>query len=61
MESKNYTCCFCTGKFAGYGNSPYPLQLDGLCCNACHTMYVIPARFYKAKETHYNEQRDKDK
>lgn len=39
-------CCLCGIKFSGWGNNPYPLGKKDTdeCCDACNSMYVVPAR-----------------
>lgn len=51
---KNYTCCICGKTFYGYGNNPYPLKEDGLCCDNCNEK-VIEARLEKLKEKDYEK------
>lgn len=43
-------CCICNIKFEGYGNNPYPIKDEGVCCFWCNLKYVIPARLRKLKE-----------
>lgn len=42
MKEKQ-TCCICKKEFIGYGNSPWPLKEEGLCCDECNVK-VIYAR-----------------
>lgn len=44
MEKDNKECCICGKSFIGWGNNPYPLKRDGLCCDKCNNEKVIPAR-----------------
>ena len=39
-----HTCCICGKEFEGYGNNPYPVAEDGVCCDDCNMNKVIPAR-----------------
>lgn len=39
-----HTCCICGREFEGYGNNPYPVKDDGVCCDDCNVNAVIPAR-----------------
>ena len=49
-EEKNapIVCCICGAMINGRGNNPAPLVTDGspdgVCCDQCNYMYVIPAR-----------------
>lgn len=46
-------CCICGKEIEGYGNNPYPIKQDGLCCDSCNINIVIPARIneiYRKKE-----------
>ena len=36
-------CDICGKTFYGYGNNAWPVK-DGICCNECNSIYVIPAR-----------------
>lgn len=55
MEKRTYTCCLCSETCEGNGNSPYPLQLDGMCCDKCNAVLVVPERLRRAKEAERNE------
>jgi len=48
LETK-FTCCICDNIFQGYGNNPEPISddEDGVCCDNCNGMYVIPLRMLK--------------
>lgn len=39
-------CCICNKEIHGYGNSPYPvnMELNAKCCDTCAATVVIPAR-----------------
>jgi hypothetical protein len=43
-ELKDQTCGICQKKYDGFGNNPYPINLDR-CCDDCNVKYVIPRRF----------------
>lgn len=49
MEKKK--CCICGKVFIGWGNNPYPIKKDGVCCDSCNHEKVIPARIIAL---HYN-------
>ena len=38
-----WQCVICDEHFTGYGNNADPVK-DGICCDACNTNSVIPAR-----------------
>lgn len=37
-------CCICGKFFIGWGNNPWPVKDDGVCCDGCNMMYVVPKR-----------------
>lgn len=37
-------CCICGEWFNEWGNNPWPIKLDGSCCDRCNNEAVIPAR-----------------
>ena len=37
-------CCICGKEFEGWGNNPWPVKSEGLCCDDCNMEHVIPAR-----------------
>ena len=41
-----FTCSICGNRFIGFGHNPYPVTKgeEDLCCSACDSLYVIPAR-----------------
>jgi len=39
MEAIN-ECVLCAEYFVGYGNNPYPLAEEGLCCDDCNNDVV---------------------
>lgn len=41
--NEKHVCCICGKEFIGFGNNPYPLKEEGLCCNKCNEK-VIEAR-----------------
>ena len=43
-------CCICGQVFVGYGNDPWPVRMEGQCCNDCNMDQVIPARMLMLKE-----------
>lgn len=42
MEKR--VCCICGKVIEGWGNDPYPVRDEGVCCYECNVKYVIPAR-----------------
>ena len=46
LKRNKYECCICSKEYYGFGNNPYPLSADTKhrCCDACNSIYVIPAR-----------------
>lgn len=38
-------CCICGKSFIGYGNNPAPVKSEGVCCDDCNRLVVIPKRF----------------
>lgn len=47
--NEKHICCICNEEFIGFGNNPWPLKEDGLCCDECN-MKVIEARLENLKE-----------
>ena len=43
------TCILCGKKIVGPGNNPQPLVQEGVCCDSCNYIKVIPARFGRLK------------
>ena len=41
---KEFTCCICGKVVNEFGNNPYPYKKEGICCNSCNLIYVIPSR-----------------
>ena len=46
-----HKCCICGEPVEGYGNNPFPVRVEGECCDKCNAEVVIPARIEKMKET----------
>ena len=44
MSNEVKKCCICGAEFKGWGNNPWPVKLEGECCDDCNTMKVVPAR-----------------
>lgn len=34
------TCCICGSLFNGFGNNPWPIKNEGICCNACNEIVI---------------------
>lgn len=56
---KPLKCCICGDKIQGYPNNPWPIMLDGVCCDACDILVVLPARIRRLKgaDKNVNENR----
>ena len=39
-EKEEHVCCLCGKKFLGYGNNPYPLKKEGVCCDECNKKVI---------------------
>ena len=50
-ESKE-VCCICGEPLDGNGNDPTPVAVEGSCCDACQTKFVIPARIEAGKKSY---------
>jgi hypothetical protein len=50
-----YECVLCDDEFEGYGNNPYPVKREGVCCDSCNMTRVIPARFAQHQEDEMRE------
>jgi len=37
-------CCFCKKDVGPYGNNPFPVAEEGLCCDSCNISIVVKAR-----------------
>ena len=45
MDKDNQNvCCICHKPIEGYGNNPFPVCDDGVCCDKCNIEIVIPKR-----------------
>lgn len=46
MENEFYVCCICKKAFNGWGNNPYPVDInpDHKCCDTCNNEIVVPTR-----------------
>lgn len=47
-DSETKICCICGKEFKGWGNNPWPVKEDGVCCDECNQNEVIPARLEKS-------------
>lgn len=45
-----FKCCICGKKIIGYGNDPWPVKMDGECCDECNITHVVLARIIKLKD-----------
>lgn len=50
-----FKCCICNKEFKGYGNNPYPFMDNGICCDACNYLKVIPLRMRLVEEEKKDE------
>lgn len=41
---KKINCCICGKEIKRYGNNPWPIKKEGLCCDECNLEVVIPTR-----------------
>ena len=55
-EVKTQTCCLCGKEFKGYGNNPWPVKEEGVCCDDCNLEVVIPARLERAHSRKQTEE-----
>ena len=37
-------CCICGCEFEGFGNNPWPVKGNGVCCDICNNNVVLQAR-----------------
>ena len=44
MENEKKVCCLCGREVTGWGNNPWPISTEGLCCDECNANKVIPER-----------------
>lgn len=42
-------CCICSKTFEGYRNNPKPVKDEGVCCDYCNAVKVIPSRLIEDK------------
>ena len=49
-DEEKMICVVCGNEFWGWGHNPQPIKEDGVCCNRCNQMIVIPARLLEASE-----------
>ena len=49
MEEEEKTCCICGKKFTGWGNDPWPVKMEGECCDECNNNQVLAARLANVK------------
>lgn len=40
-ENEKHTCCICGKEFIGWGNNPYPIKNEGVCCDDCNSLVII--------------------
>lgn len=43
-------CAICGSVIQRHGNDPWPIRVDGVCCDACNMAIVVPARRKMARE-----------
>ena len=51
-------CCMCEKTINNFGNNPYPVKEEGMCCDECNMKYVIPERMRRFKSKYKNFLRD---
>ena len=49
-DEEKIICVVCGNEVGGWGHNPQPIKEDGLCCDRCNQMVVIPARLLEASE-----------
>jgi hypothetical protein len=49
-DEEKIICVVCENEVGGWGHNPQPIKEDGLCCDRCNQMVVIPARLLEASE-----------
>ena len=48
-DEEKMMCVVCGNEICiGWGHNPQPIKEDGVCCNRCNQMVVIPARLLEA-------------
>ncbi len=52
MTEEKLICCICGKEIKDdvFGNNPYPIKNEGVCCQQCNLNKVIPARIGLIKE-----------
>ena len=50
MKTSTTKCVICSQAFTGFGNNPYPVKKNGLCCQDCNFKFVIPQRISLIKK-----------
>ena len=63
MELMEHKCCICGKKFVGWGNNPWPVNIDekARCCDKCNDTFVIPARLgYDISELGYDNSEEQE-
>ena len=48
-SERELKCCICGKTIIGYGNDPWPVKIDGECCDKCNMAHVVPARIMAIK------------
>lgn len=54
MKFNKFTCCICGKEVEEYGNNPWPVKEDGICCSKCNLEKVLPARIIAIREENKN-------
>ena len=44
MHDEVKKCCICGCEFTGWGNNPWPVKEEGVCCDVCNDTKVVPSR-----------------
>ncbi len=49
MKKPIQTCCLCGKTIKGWGNNPWPLKNEGVCCDECNQKVIEKriAMYYK--------------
>ncbi len=57
MSENTFICVICEKRSMGYGNNPFPVKKDGICCDLCNYQVVIPTRLniMSADKTQLND------
>ena len=48
-DTEEKICCICGKKFTGWGNDPWPVKMEGECCDDCNNSQVLAARLMGLK------------